>query len=61
METDSADAVRQLQASQLDWPLLDDYVRLWTGEALLKQGDASQAAMLFDSIVEAPDSILLAR
>jgi soluble lytic murein transglycosylase len=61
METDPADAVRQLQASQLDWPLLDDYVRLWTGEALLKQEDASQAAVLFDSIVEAPDSILLAR
>ena len=61
METDSAEAVRQLQASQLDWPLLDDYVRLWTGEGLLKQGDPSQAAVLFDSIVEAPDSILLAR
>ena len=61
METDSTDAVRQLQASQDDWPLLDDYVRLWTGEALLNQGDASQAAVLFESIVEAPDSILLAR
>ncbi|MEP6888605.1 MAG: tetratricopeptide repeat protein, partial [Nitrospirales bacterium] len=61
MESDSGDAVRQLQASQLDWPLLDDYVRLWTGEALLKQGDASQAAVLFESIVEAPDSILLGR
>jgi soluble lytic murein transglycosylase len=61
METDSAHAVRQLQASQLDWPLLDDYVRLWIGEALLRQGDASQAAVLFDSIVEAPDSTLLAR
>jgi soluble lytic murein transglycosylase len=61
METDPDDAVRQLQASQLEWPLLDDYVRLWTGEALLKQGDPSQAAVLFESIVEAPDSILLAR
>lgn len=61
MEADPDGAVRQLQASELDWPLLDDYVRLWTGEALLKQGDPSQAAVLFESIVEAPDSILLAR
>ena len=61
IETDSTSAVRQLEASQPDWPLLDDYVRLWTGEALLRQGEASQAAVLFESIVEAPDSILLAR
>jgi soluble lytic murein transglycosylase len=61
MEMDPADAVRQLQAAQADWPLLDDYVRLWTGEALLKQGDASQAAVLLESIVEAADSLLMAR
>ena len=51
IETDSTSAVRQLEASQPDWPLLDDYVRLWTGEALLRQGEASQAAVLFESIV----------
>jgi soluble lytic murein transglycosylase len=61
VESDPAHAVRQLQLSQPDVPLLDDYVRLWTGEALAKLGETSQAAEVFESIVEAPDSILLAR
>ena len=60
-EADPAEAVRQLQTVQSDVPMLDDYVRLWRGEALLKLGEASQAAVLFESIVEDPDSILLAR
>ena len=60
-ELDPAEAVRQLQIVQSDVPLLDDYVRLWRGEALLKLGEASQAAVLFESIVEDPDSLLLAR
>jgi soluble lytic murein transglycosylase len=60
-EIDPAEAVRQLQIVQSDVPLLDDYVRLWRGEALLKLGEASQAAVLFESIVEDPDSLLLAR
>lgn len=60
-EADPAEAVRQLQTLQPDVPVLDDYVRLWRGEALLKLGEASQAAVLFESIVEDPDSILLAR
>ena len=60
-EADPTEALRQLEAVQPDVPILDDYVRLWRGEALLKLGDASEAAVLFESIIEDPDSLLLAR
>ena len=46
-EADPTEALRQLEAVQPDVPILDDYVRLWRGEALLKLGDASEAAVLF--------------
>lgn len=60
-EADPAEAARQLETLQSNVPVLDDYVRLWRGDALLKLGEASQAAVLFESIIEDPDSILLAR
>ena len=60
-DVDPAEAARQLHTLQSDVPALDDYIRLWRGDALLKLGEASQAAILFESIVKDPDSILLAR
>ncbi|HKN88157.1 MAG TPA: tetratricopeptide repeat protein, partial [Nitrospiraceae bacterium] len=60
-DADPAEAARQLQTLQFDVSALDDYVRLWRGDALLKLGEASQAAVLFESIAEDPDSILLER
>src|SRR5207344_1813114 len=45
-----------------DFPALDDYLRLWTGEALLNLGNAKQAAGMFESIPQAvPDSYLLTK
>jgi soluble lytic murein transglycosylase len=61
-EPDSAEAVRFLKAAQRDLPIIDDYIRFWIAEALLKQGDVSQAAALFESVSEAvPDTLLLVR
>jgi soluble lytic murein transglycosylase len=60
LERDPAVAIQFLRASQRDLPVLDDYVRLWTGEALLNLSDAKQAADMFESIPQAvPDSYLL--
>lgn len=58
-EREPAEAVRFLRIALRDLPLLEDYLRLWIGESLLKTGDALQAAALFDSITEAvPDTLL---
>ena len=59
IERDPAEAVRVFTIAQRDWPLLEDYIRFWTGESLLKIGDASQAASLFESIPEAVTDTLL--
>jgi soluble lytic murein transglycosylase len=62
VERDPADAVRFLRMAQRDFPVLEDYLRLWKGEALLRLGDLTQAAGLFESIPEAvPDTSLEAR
>lgn len=42
LERDPAVALQFLRAAQNDVPLLDDYVRLWIGEALLKLGRGSK-------------------
>lgn len=61
-ERDPAASVRFLRAAQRDFPVLDDYVRFWLGEAFLRAGDAWPAAALFDSIVPAvPDTLLASR
>jgi soluble lytic murein transglycosylase len=55
-------AIQFLRAAQRDFPVLDDYIRLWTGEALLNLGDAKHAADMFESIPQAvPDSYLLTK
>jgi soluble lytic murein transglycosylase len=62
LERNPAVAIQFLRAAQRDFPALDDYVRLWTGEALLNQGNAKQAAEMFESIPQAvPDSYLLTK
>lgn len=59
VEQDPAEAVRFLRTAQRDFPILEDYLRLWKGEALLQMGDVTQAAALFESIPEAvPDTTL---
>jgi soluble lytic murein transglycosylase len=62
LERNPAVAIQFLRAAQRDFPALDDYNRLWTGEALLNLGDAKQAADMFGSISQAvPDSYLLTK
>lgn len=60
IERNPAAAMPFLRAGQRDFAVLDDYFRLWMGEALLHLGDAKEAAGLFESIGQAvPDSNLL--
>jgi len=61
-ERDPAEAVRFLKAAQRDLPLLEDYIRFWIAGSLLKLGDASQAAALFEVIPQAvPDTLLVSQ
>ncbi|MEW6543149.1 MAG: transglycosylase SLT domain-containing protein [Nitrospirota bacterium] len=58
-DRDPADAVRFLRAAQRDLPVIEDYVRLWMAESLLRLGEAARAAVLFEFIPEAvPDTLL---
>jgi len=51
-----------LRVAQQDFPVLDDYIRLWIGDTLMNVGDAKQAAVLFESISTAvPDSNIAAQ
>lgn len=62
LERDPAVALQFLRAAQNDVPLLDDYVRLWIGEALLKLGEGKQAAEMFETISQtAPNSPLVVK
>lgn len=59
VESNPSAAIPVLQVGQRDLPVLDDYLRLWIGEARLRLGEAKEAAGLFESIVQAvPDSNL---
>ena len=59
---DPAEAARFLKAAQRDFPLLEDYIRFWLGETLLRTDDALQAGVLFDSVTEqVPDTLLITR
>jgi soluble lytic murein transglycosylase len=61
-ERDPAAALLYLRAAQRDFPVLEDYVRLWMAEAWLKTGEAVRAAALFEYIPEAvPDTLLANR
>jgi soluble lytic murein transglycosylase len=59
LERNPAAAMQYLRTAQQDFPVLDDYIRLWMGEARLYLGDAKEAAVLFESIPQAvPESYL---
>ncbi|MGH7209439.1 MAG: tetratricopeptide repeat protein [Nitrospiraceae bacterium] len=61
-EREPAEALRFLKAAQRDLPLLEDYIRFWIAGCLLKLGDVSQAAALFEFIPEAvPDTLLVSQ
>ncbi|MCP9447364.1 MAG: transglycosylase SLT domain-containing protein [Nitrospira sp.] len=60
IDRNPAAALSYLQAAQRDFPVIEDYVRYWIGEALLSLGDAKEAALAFDSVPQAiPDTNLL--
>ncbi|HMS85221.1 MAG TPA: transglycosylase SLT domain-containing protein [Nitrospira sp.] len=55
-----AAALSYLRAAQPDFPVLDDYIRFWIGEAHLRAGDVKEAAAMFEGVSQAvPDSNLL--
>ncbi|MGE3154749.1 MAG: transglycosylase SLT domain-containing protein [Nitrospiraceae bacterium] len=61
-ERDPGRAIQHLRSARRDFPLLEDYLRLWMGQALLKHGDIAEAAALMESIRDvAPDSPLATR
>lgn len=60
IDRNPAAAMAFFRAAQRDFPVLDDYVRFWMGDASLRLSDAKEAAALFESISQAvPDSNLL--
>jgi len=62
IERQPAEALAYLRAAQPEFPLLEDYVRLWIGDALLKSGDVSAAASFLDIIPNVvPDTLLGSR
>lgn len=61
-DRDSARAVLYFRSAMKDFPVLEDYVRLWTGQALMNSGDTAEAAALLQSIAEVvPDSVMASR
>ena len=62
IERNPAAAIQFLRGAQRDFPVLDDYIRLWIGEAQLNLGEAKEAAVLLESIPMAvPDSNILTK
>ena len=62
IDQDPAEAIRLLRSAQRDFPQLDDYLRLWMGEALAKLNDRTEAIRILQSIHETvPDSSLVTR
>lgn len=60
VDKNPASALPYLRKAQQEFPILDDYVRLWIGEAQLRQGEAKEAALVFEGISQSvPDSNLL--
>ena len=62
IEPNPAAAIPFLRGAQRDFPVLDDYIRLWIAQAHLNLGETKEAAVLLESIPMAvPDSNILAR
>ncbi len=60
IDRNPAGALPYLRAAQRDFPILDDYIRFWIAEALLRLGEAKEAAGMFEGVPQAvPDSNLL--
>ena len=57
--SDPETAVQLFHAGQKDFPILDDYLRFWLGNAQLEAGRPRLAAQVYESVVqENPDSVL---
>ncbi len=62
IERDPVEAAKLLRAAQPEMPVIDDYIRLWVAESLLKQNEPIQAAELLETIPKmVPDSNLIAK
>ena len=62
IERDPASAMQFLRGAQRDFPVLDDYIRVWIAESQLNLGQAKEAAVLLESIPMAvPDSNILGK
>lgn len=62
VERNPAASLQFLRAAQRDFPILDDYIRFWIGEALLHLGDAKEAAVMYESVSQTiPESNLNGR
>ena len=62
VDRNPAVAIPFLRGAQRDFPVLDDYIRLWVAQAQLNLGEAKDAAVLLESIPMAvPDSNILTR
>lgn len=60
IDRNPAAALPYLRAAQRDFLVLDDYIRFWIGDALLRLGEAKEAAGMFEGVPQAvPDSNLL--
>jgi soluble lytic murein transglycosylase len=60
IDKNPASALPYLRIAQQQFPVLDDYVRFWMGEALLRQGEAKEAALVYEGIAQSvPDSNLV--
>lgn len=60
IDRNPAGSLPYLRAAQRDFLVLDDYIRFWIGEALLRLGEAKEAASMFEGVPQAvPDSNLL--
>ncbi|MFO0775653.1 MAG: transglycosylase SLT domain-containing protein [Nitrospiraceae bacterium] len=61
-ERDPGRAIQHLRMARRDFPVLDEYVRLWTGQALMAAGDTAEGAAMLQSIGEvAPGSLIASR
>ncbi|MDP9132079.1 MAG: transglycosylase SLT domain-containing protein, partial [Nitrospirota bacterium] len=62
LDREPVEAVTLLRAAQPDMPVLDDYLRLWIGESLLKLNEPIQAAELLETIPKfVPDSNVITK
>ena len=62
IDRNPAAAIPFLRNAQRDFPVLDDYVRLWIAQSQLNLGESREAAVLLESIpLAVPDSNLLGK